>query len=240
MPRPVENPPNPWLSEDVAYLEGAAPPAALTVFEDKTRSVITTNDSPDLPFDHGVNPYRGCFHGCSYCYARPSHEYLSFGAGTDFERKLVVKPEAPMRLREAFERPSWKGKLLLFSGITDCYQPLEAAYKLTRQCLEVCAAYRNPVAIVTKGVLIERDLDVLMALHEVTHLSITISIPLWNLEASRVVEPYVASPERRLKTVAKLAAAGLDVGVNISPFIPGLSDRDLVPLLERTVEAGAI
>ena len=240
MPRPVDNPPNPWLSEEVEYLEGDAPPAALSVFEDDTKSVITKNDSPDLPFDHGVNPYRGCFHGCSYCYARPSHEYLSFGAGTDFERKLVVKPTAPERLREAFDRPSWTGKLLLFSGITDCYQPLEAAYQLTRRCLEVCAAYRNPVSIVTKGVLIERDIDVLLRLHDVTHVSIVLSIPVWDLEASRAVEPYVASPARRMRTVSRLAGAGLDVGVNISPLIPGLNDRDIPTLLQAAADAGAV
>ena len=240
MPRPVDNPPNPWLSESVEYLAGHVPPASLSVFEDDTKSVITQNDSPDLPFDHGVNPYRGCFHGCAYCYARPSHEYLSFGAGTDFERKLVIKPTAPERLREAFDRPSWTGKLLLFSGITDCYQPLEASYHLTRRCLEVCAEYRNPVSIVTKGVLIERDLDLLVTLHEVTHLSIAFSIPVWDLEASRAVEPYVASPQRRMRTVARLAAAGLDVGVNISPLIPGLNDRDIPALLAAAADAGAV
>lgn len=240
MPRPVANPPNPWLTEDVQYLDGEAPVAQLSVFEDRTRTVVTTNDSPDLPFDHGVNPYRGCYHGCSYCYARPSHEYLSFGAGTDFERKLMVKPEAPDLLRAELERPRWQGKLLLFSGITDCYQPLEAAYRLTRQCLEVCADYRNPVGVVTKGILIERDLDVLTRLHSVTHVSITISIPVWALDASRAVEPYVASPERRMKTVARLAAAGLDVGVNVSPLIPGLGDCDMPMILEAAADAGAV
>ena len=236
----MSNPPNPWLTEDVVYLEGDAPPATLSVYEDQTRSVVTTNDSPDLPFDHGVNPYRGCYHGCSYCYARPSHEYLSFGAGTDFERKLMVKLDAPSLLKEEFDRPRWKGKLLLFSGITDCYQPLEAAYRLTRGCLEVCETYRNPVGIVTKGILIERDLDVLVRLHEVAHLSISISIPLWDLTASRAVEPYVASPQRRMRAVERLAEAGLDIGVNISPVIPGLGDRDIPAILTAAADAGAV
>ena len=240
MPRPISNPPNPWLTTEVEYLEGAAPAAELSVYEDRTRSIITTNDSPDLPFDHGVNPYRGCYHGCTYCYARPTHEYLSFGAGTDFERKLMVKPDAPELLQAELDRPRWKGKLLLFSGITDCYQPLEAAYRLTRRCLQVCATYRNPVGIVTKGILIERDLDVLLELHEQTHLSISISIPLWDLEASRAVEPFVASPQRRMRTVARLAEAGLDVGVNVSPMIPGLSDRDIPAVLQAAAEAGAV
>src|SRR5206468_10943714 len=122
--------------------EAAAPLAGLEIFEDRTRRILATNDSPDLGFSWSVNPYRGCQHACSYCYARPGHEYLSFGAGTDFDRKIVVKPRAPELLREAFEKPSWKGDLVVFSGVTDCYQPLEASYRLTRRCLEVCAEYR--------------------------------------------------------------------------------------------------
>src|SRR6476660_6652046 len=142
---PVENPPNPWASTELEYLEGDAPDARLQVYEDHSRSILATNDSPDLGFRWSVNPYRGCFHACAYCYARPSHEYLSLGAGTDFDRKIIVKPEAAALLREAFDRRSWTGELIVFSGVTDCYQPLEASYRLTRQCLEVCVAYKNPV-----------------------------------------------------------------------------------------------
>src|SRR5262249_8799913 len=142
-------------------------------------------DSPDIGFRWSINPYRGCFHACAYCYARPTHEYLSFGAGTDFDRKITVKPEAPRLLREAFDKKSWQGEPIMFSGVTACYQPLEAHYRLTRGCLEVCAEYRNPAAVITKAPLIERDLDVLVALSQVTHLSVTISIPLWDREKAR-------------------------------------------------------
>src|SRR5258708_9605880 len=141
---PISNPPNPWATTEVEYLE-APPEVKLEVFEDRTRSILAKNDSPDVGFTYSVNPYRGCFHACAYCYARPTHEYLGLGAGTDFDRKIIVKLRAPKLLREAFERPSWKGELVVFSGVTDCYQPLEASYRLTRGCLAVCAEYRNPV-----------------------------------------------------------------------------------------------
>jgi len=236
--RPVSNPPNPWLSTAVEYLE-EVPPARLEVFEDTTRSIVAENDSPDVGFRYSVNPYRGCVHGCAYCYARPSHEYLSFGAGTDFDRKITVKREAPRLLEEAFERPSWRGELLMFSGITDCYQPLEAHYRLTRGCLEVCARYRNPVGVITKAPLIERDIDVLVELQRVASCSVTVSIPIWDAERARAIEPYVASPQRRMKTVERLAAAGLDVGVNLAPIIPGLNDEDIVRVLEAAKGAGA-
>jgi DNA repair photolyase len=236
--RPISNPPNPWLSTEVEYFEDI-PPAKLEVYEDHTREILSHNDSPDVGFDWSVNPYRGCFHSCAYCYARPTHEYLGFGAGTDFDRKITVKPEAPRLLREAFERPSWKGELVVFSGVTDCYQPLEASYRLTRGCLQVCAAYRNPVGIITKAPLIERDLDVLEDLNRVARVSVTVSIPIWDRAHAHAVEPYVATPERRMTTVARLAAAGLSVGVNIAPVIPGLSDADIPRILEAAHAAGA-
>ncbi len=173
------------------------------------------------------------------CYARPSHEYLGFGAGTDFDRKITVKPEAPRLLREAFERPSWKGELIVYSGVTDCYQPLEASYRLTRGCLEVCAEYRNPVGIITKSPLIERDLDVLQALAKVADVGVTVSIPLWDREHAHAVEPHVASPQRRMQIIERLAAAGLDVGVNVAPMIPGLGDEDIARILEAAAAAGA-
>ncbi len=236
--RPISNPPNPWLSTEVEYFDDV-PPAKLEVYEDHTREILSHNDSPDVGFSWSVNPYRGCFHACLYCYARPTHEYLGLGAGTDFDRKITVKPEAPRLLREAFERPSWKGELVVFSGVTDCYQPLEASYRLTRGCLEVCAGYRNPVAVITKSPLIERDLDVLQDLNRVTRVSVTVSIPIWNRAHAHAIEPYVATPERRMRTIERLAAAGLDVGVNIAPVIPGLSDVDIPALLERAHAAGA-
>jgi len=173
------------------------------------------------------------------CYARPSHEYLGFGAGTDFDRKITVKPEAPRLLREAFERPRWKGELIVFSGVTDCYQPLEASYRLTRGCLEVCAEYRNPVGIITKSPLVERDLDVLQAVAKVADVGVTVSIPLWDREHAHAIEPHVASPQRRMQIIERLAAAGLDVGVNVAPMIPGLGDEDIARILEAAAAAGA-
>ena len=156
MPRPVDNPPNPWSSTHVEWLE-EPPNAALTVYEEEARTVLSRNDSPDIPFTWSLNPYRGCLHACAYCYARPSHQYLGFGAGTDFDRKIVVKKNAPEVLRRELDRPAWQGDVIMFSGNTDCYQPLEASYELTRRCLEVCLEYQNPVGLVTKSALIRRD-----------------------------------------------------------------------------------
>jgi DNA repair photolyase len=173
------------------------------------------------------------------CYARPGHEYLSFGAGTDFDRKIVVKPEAPRLLREAFEARSWKGEFVMFSGVTDCYQPLEASYRLTRGCLEVCAEYRNPCGVITKAPLIERDLDVLVELGKVADFGVTLSIPLWDPAKARAIEPYVATPQRRIRTVERLAKAGVRVGVNVAPLIPGLGDEDMPAILQAAHDAGA-
>src|SRR5215475_7056498 len=147
--RPVANPPNPWATSDVEYLDGETPLAQLQVYEDHTRGILAHNDSPDVGFAWSLNPYRGCFHGCAYCYARPSHQYWGFGAGTDFERKLVVKVNAPEKLRETFSKKKWAGETITFSGNTDCYQPLEASYRLTRRCLEVCLEFRNPVHLIS-------------------------------------------------------------------------------------------
>src|SRR3954451_4455921 len=236
--QPVSNPPNPWLSTSVEYLE-EIPQARLEVYEDHNREILSKNDSPDVGFTWSVNRYRGCLHGCAYCYPRPTHEYLGLGAGTDFERKITVKPEAPRLLREAFERPSWKGELIAFSGVTDCYQPLEASYRLTRGCLEVCCEYRNPVAIITKAPLVERDIDVLVELSRAARVSVSVSIPLWDREHARALEPQVATPQRRMETVARLAAAGIDVGGNVAPMIPGLGDADIPRILEAAAKAGA-
>jgi DNA repair photolyase len=238
--RPVANPPNPWASTDVAYLDGETPHAGLHVYEDHARQILAKNDSPDLSFGFSVNPYRGCFHACAYCYARPTHEYLSFGAGTDFDRRIVVKPHAPELLREAFEKPSWKGDHVVFSGVTDCYQPLEASYRLTRGCLEVCAEYKNPCGIITKSPLVERDLDVLEDLTRVCRVGVAVSIPFFSAEKARAIEPFVATPERRMHTIAKLAAHGVHVGVMVAPIIPGLNDEEIGDVLKAARDAGAL
>jgi DNA repair photolyase len=237
-PRPVSNPPNPWASTEVEYLD-EIPPARLEVLEDHSREILARNNSPDVCFTWSVNPYRGCMHACAYCYARPTHEYLSMGAGTDFETRIVVKPHAPELLREAFERPRWQGETIAFSGVTDCYQPLEASLRLTRRCLEVCAEYRNPVGIVTKGVLIERDIDVLQTLAREARLWVSISVPFNNEQLARAVEPTVATPKRRLLAIERLAAAGISVAVSVAPIIPGLNDEDIAKVLAAAREAGA-
>lgn len=237
-PVPLSNPPNPWHSQEVDYL-GEPPGQRLEVYEDHTRSILAENDSPDLGFRWSVNPYRGCLHACAYCYARPSHEYLGFGAGTDFERRIAVKPRAPELLQEAFDKRSWQGELVMFSGNTDCYQPLEASYELTRRCLQVCAEYRNPVHVITKAALVERDIDVIARLADETGAGVGISIPFWNVEHARAIEPHAPTPARRIETVRRLAAAGIFVTVNVAPVIPGLSDGQIPQILEAAAAAGA-
>jgi DNA repair photolyase len=234
----VSNPPNPWHATSVDWV-GEPPGTALEVFEDRSRSILAKNESPDVPFTYSINPYRGCYHGCAYCYARPTHQYLDFGAGTDFERKLVTKPAAAALLREAFQKKSWTGEMIAFSGNTDCYQPLEASLHLTRACLEVCLEHRNPVGVITKSTLIERDVDLLVALAREAHCTITISLPFWDAEVARAIEPYVPSPKRRLAVIEALAAAGLWVGVNVAPIIPGLNDHDAPTILAEARRAGA-
>ena len=237
-PVPLSNPPNPWATTEVQYLE-EAPEVRLEVYEDHTRQILAKNDSPDVGFTWSVNPYRGCFHACAYCYARPSHEYLSWGAGTDFDRKIVVKPQAPALLRAAFAKRTWKKECVVFSGVTDCYQPVEASYRLTRGCLEVCVDTANPAAFITKSPLIERDVDLLVALGQVASAHVTVSIPFWDPEKARAIEPCVATPIRRVHIIEKLARAGVSVGVNVAPVIPGLNDQDIPRVLAAAREAGA-
>jgi len=237
-PTRIWNPPNPYLSEHRELL-GEPLPVALEVYEDHSRSVLSKNDSPDLGFRWSVNPYRGCFHACAYCYARRTHEYFGLGAGTDFERKIFVKRDAPLLLRRAFQRTSWAGELVVFSGVTDCYQPLEAAWRLTRGCLEVCREYRNPVAIVTKSLLIRRDIDVLAALRREASVHVSVSIPFLDEAVARVVEPGAPAIRRRFDTIRLLAEAGIPVGIGVAPIIPGLNDQDIAGLLREARRCGA-
>lgn len=236
--RAVSNPPNPFESQYRELLEPARM-ATLMVYEDETREILSRNDSPDLPFRWSVNPYRGCFHACAYCYARPSHEYWGFGAGTDFDSKIIVKDDAPRLLRHAFERPSWSGELIVFSGNTDCYQPLEATYGLTRACLSVCAEYRNPIGVITKGALVLRDLDILTKLNEEAWVRVYVSIPFASDDVARKVEPHAPSITKRFQTIQALADAGIATGISIAPVIPGLNEGDLPELLDRAHCAGA-
>ncbi len=238
MVRPVSNPPNPWSTTHVDWL-GEPPPATLEVYEEEAKSLVTENDSGDVGFRFGANPYRGCQHACAYCYARPSHQYLGFGAGTDFDRRIVVKTNAPEVLRRELSRRSWVGDEISFSGNTDCYQPLEASYRLTRRCLEVCRDFRNPVGVITKGILVRRDLDVLSELARVARVRVYVSIPFLDPEVSRALEPGPAAPVRRFEAVRALTDAGLTVGVSLAPMIPGLNDREIPEILGRAREAGA-
>jgi DNA repair photolyase len=236
--RYIDNPPNPWLSHTVEWI-GEPPEAKVEVFEEtETRRIITRNNSPDVGFDYSINCYRGCAHACSYCFSRPTHEYLGYGAGTDFERKIVVKTHAAELLRRELMARSWRGQELVFSFTSDPYVPLEAHYKLTRRCLEVCLEFRNPVGIVTKSALIRRDIDVLKRLTEQASVAVFFTIPFMDYETARALEPFAPSPDARFKAMKELADNGIKVGLGIAPVIPGLS-TDIPRLLKRARECGA-
>jgi len=237
--RVIANPPNPFDSQHREWLDQPER-VKLEVYEDATREILSRNDSPDLPFRWSVNPYRGCFHACAYCYARPTHEYWGFGAGTDFESKIMIKPSAPDLLRRGLLKPSWQGELIVFSGNTDCYQPLEATHQLTRACLEVCAEFRNPVGVITKAALIQRDVDVLQRLHREAWVRVYFSIPFADDATARKVEPQAPSITRRFEAMRVLANAGIHTGVSIAPVIPGLNEDDIPNILVRAREAGAM
>jgi len=207
---------------------------------DTSRSILAKNDSPDLDFTYSINPYRGCEHGCVYCYARPSHEYLGFSAGIDFESKIVVKPEAPALLEQAFQRKSWEPQVVAFSGNTDPYQPVERTLQLTRRCLEIFFRYRNPVQIVTKNFLITRDLDILQQLASFNLVHVLISITSLDPELLRVMEPRTSAPTKRLEAVEVLADAHIPVGVNAAPIIPGLNDEELPSILQEVAARGGV
>ncbi len=237
-PRRIQNPPNPYLTEHRELL-GEPPIAELHIYEDQSHSILSENDSPDIGFRWSVNPYRGCFHACSYCFARPTHEYFGFGAGTDFERKIFVKRRAPQLLEQAFRRPSWRGERIAFSGVTDCYQPLEAAWQLTRGCLDICLKYRNPVAVITKSLLIRRDAPLLAALAREANTSVSLSIPFADERIARLIEPGAPTIRKRFETMRLLAEAGVPVGVGVAPIIPGLNDTDIPTVLQEAKRCGA-
>jgi DNA repair photolyase len=238
--RDTNNPQNRFRDVAVEYDEGEAPPPSnVTLIDDHARSILSENDSPDLPFRFSANPYRGCQTACSYCYARPTHEYLDLGAGTDFDTKIVVKREAPALLRAAFDKPSWKGDSVMFSGVTDCYQPVEKDLEITKRCLEVCVEYRNPVSVISKHALVERDIDLFLALAKEARFHLAVSLAFLDGELARAIEPWAPSPERRLKVIETLAKAGVPVSVMCAPIIPGVNDNQLVKLLERAHGAGA-
>jgi DNA repair photolyase len=225
-----------WNPEDDA--EGGPGPRT-QFFKDHSQTVIARNDSPDLDFQASLNPYRGCEHGCIYCYARPFHEYLGFSAGLDFESKIMVKEDAPELLREELSSPKWQPQVIFMSGVTDCYQPVERKLKLTRRCLEVLAEFRNPVFIVTKNQLVTRDIDVLSELARHQAVSVWLSITTLDSELRKVMEPRTSPPASRLAAIRELANAGISIGVNVAPMIPGLTDHEMPAILKAAAEAGA-
>jgi DNA repair photolyase len=217
-----------------------APPLRPTVhLRDPSRRIIARNDSPDVPFDASINPYRGCEHGCVYCYARPTHEYLGFSAGLDFETRILVKEQAPELLRRELSSRRWKPQVLGLSGVTDPYQPVERHLLITRRCLEVLVEFRNPVGIITKSALVARDLDLLEQLAEHDAVSVGISITTLDPELHRAMEPRASAPRERLRAIERLARSGVPVHVMVAPIIPGLTDHEIPSILEAAARAGA-
>jgi DNA repair photolyase len=209
------------------------------LFEDNARSIISYNTSPDIQFDASVNPYRGCEHGCAYCYARPFHEYLGWSAGLDFESKILVKRNAAELLRIELNRPSWTPTLLTMSGITDPYQPIERKLGITRQCLEVLLDFRNPVGIITKNHMVTRDADLLGELAKFDAATVMISLPTLDVDLSRILEPRTSTPQARLKAITELTRRGIPCSVFIAPVIPGLTDHEMPAIAKAAAAAGA-
>ena len=212
---------------------------ATEYFVDHSQSVVSENDSPDLSFRYSINPYRGCAHGCSYCYARPYHEFLGLSAGLDFESKIFVKPNAPELFRKWLSRKNWQCEPVNLSGITDPYQPVERQLRITRGCLEVAEQCGQPIYLITKNAMITRDVDLLSAMAEKRLMSVIISITSLDQSLIRVMEPRTSSPESRIETVRQLSDHGIDVMVNVSPIIPGLTDIEVPQILSRVAEVGA-
>jgi DNA repair photolyase len=237
------NPPNRFEPLDIQCdPESLDPdqPAPKTIYlKDTTRSIIARNDSPDVGFSASVNPYRGCEHGCAYCYARPYHEYLGFSAGLDFETKILVKENAPALLRRELSGRAWKPQTLAMSGVTDCYQPIERTLQITRKCLQVLAEFRNPAAIITKNALVRRDLDIFQQLAQYQAVVVLFSITSLDADLTRLMEPRTSAPRARLQAMAELAAAKIPVGVMAAPMIPGLNDHEMPAILQAAAGAGA-
>jgi len=214
-------------------------PVRTQFLRDASRSIITYNNSPDLGFDASINPYRGCEHGCAYCFARPTHEFLGYSAGLDFETKIVVKEDAPELLRAELSSRRWKPQVLVMSGVTDCYQPIERSLEITRRCLAVMADFRQPVAVITKNHLVARDIDLLATLAADQAAMVNISITTLDGELSKTLEPRASSPSRRLAAVEELSAAGIPVRVLMAPCIPGLTDHEMPAVFAAAAKAGA-
>jgi DNA repair photolyase len=243
------NPPNrfggPWyeldfeqIENDPEYLESLRT-RPTEYIPDNSKSIVSENNSPDIGFRYSINPYRGCSHGCSYCYARPTHEYLGWSAGLDFEMKILVKEKAPQLFREFLCQDSWNPEVIVMSGVTDCYQPAERQYRLTRGCLEVAIEAQQPMSIITKNALVVRDLDLMQRLASANLIHINVSITTLDADLARTMEPRTSTPAARLRAVKELSAAGVPVRVIVAPIIPGLNDSEIPMILKAAQEAGA-
>jgi DNA repair photolyase len=237
------NPPNRFekMSYETSEWDEPEDPSRHTVFlKDDTRTIINYNDSPDVGFNASINPYRGCEHGCIYCFARPNHEYLGLSAGLDFETKILVKEDAPQLLRRELSSPRWEPQIVAISGVTDAYQPIERRLQLTRRCLEVFFEYRNPVVIITKNDLVVRDIDLLKELAKIDGILVFVSVTSLDSELARELEPRASHPAKRLAAIAALAEARVPVGSLIAPVIPGLTDHEMPAIISAIAQAGAV
>ena len=237
------NPPNRFepliLTPDPDCPPDERPHPRTQFFIDGTESLLTKNDSPDIPFTVGLNPYRGCEHGCAYCFARPYHEYLGWSSGLDFETKIMVKTRAPTLLRDELSSPRWEPQSIAMSGVTDCYQPGERQFRVTRGCLEVCAEFRQPISIITKNALVTRDRDLLVELARHHCTAVYVSVTTLDTELAGKLEPRASRPPARLRAIRELADAGIPVGVMVAPILPGLTDHEMPAILDAAATAGA-
>ncbi|HVS30356.1 MAG TPA: PA0069 family radical SAM protein [Thermoanaerobaculia bacterium] len=226
-----------YVLDDDAVPDESAP--GTIYMRDPTRTIIARNDSPDVGFEASINPYRGCEHGCIYCFARPTHEYLGMSAGLEFETRILVKEDAPELLRDELNAKSWTAETIAVSGVTDAYQPIERKLGITRRCLEVLADFRNPVVIITKSHLVTRDIDVLKDLARFQAVRVFVSITTLDPKTASVMEPRAATPALRLDAVAQLAAAGIPAGVMVAPVVPAITEHEMPAILKAAKEAGA-
>jgi DNA repair photolyase len=239
----AENPANRFekiklIPSEEEIAEGLSPKTVF--YRDATKSIISYNDSPDVGFNAGINPYRGCEHGCIYCYARPTHEYFGLSVGLDFETKIFVKEDAPALLRKELSSRKYVPDTIVVSGNTDCYQPAERRFRLTRACLEVLLEFRNPAGIITKNCLVTRDIDLFRQFAEWNGIMVVLSVTTLDPEIKRVMEPRTSEPRLRLRAIEELTKAGVPVMVMVAPVIPGLTDHEIPAIIKSAADAGAV
>ncbi|RZA09223.1 MAG: PA0069 family radical SAM protein [Proteobacteria bacterium] len=235
-----ENPTGRFQTNSTFREPGEEPALTTEFFTDHTRSILTRNDSPDIPFNVSVNPYRGCEHGCTYCYARPTHEFLGFSAGLDFESRILIKEEASGLLRAELMKKSYRPEAINLSGVTDCYQPIEREKRITRSCLEVLCEFKNPFSIITKNHLVTRDIDLIAPMADLGAAAVFVSITTLRDDLAAKLEPRASRPGARLAAIERLSAAGIPVGVIVAPVIPGLTDHEMPGILKAAAAAGAL